>query len=132
MEKKISDYELSQHAALNGETDVFTQQVTVTEIVRRDRYLTYKETLDEHEINVVLRLGDNYAKIQRRGIINMNFYFAEGETTDTFYESPAGRHHYSLKTDKINITHDEIYIQYRLFEGSEILGEYKYRMKKVG
>lgn len=132
MEKKISQYNLSQQADLNGETDIFKQRVEVTEIVRRDRYLTYKETLDEYEINVVLRLGEDYAKIQRRGIINMNFYFAEGVRTDTFYESPAGKHHYQIETGKIDIQDDNICIEYTLFDGGDILGEYKYQLQKVG
>lgn len=132
MEKKKFQYELIQHVDLDGDTDTFNQRVDVTEIVTRDRYLTYKEMLDEHALNVVLRLGENYAKIQRRGVINMNFYFAEGVIADTFYESPAGKHYYQLKTNKLNISTEEVYIEYVLYNGGEILGEYKYQMKKVG
>lgn len=132
MEKIYNQYDLTQYVSLNGDKDTYTQRVDVTEIVRRDRYLTYKEALDEYNINVVLRLGDDYAKIQRRGIINMNFYFVEGVTTDTFYESPAGKHHYQLETSWLDIKEDEIYIEYTLYTGGEVLGEYKYQMKKAG
>lgn len=132
MKDETKRYGIKQRTVIDGDIKTYQQEVDVKEINRRDKYLTYVESLDEHDINVVLRIGESYAKIQRRGVINMNFHFEEGLFTDTFYESPAGRHHFRIKTHRLDINEDEIYIEYVLYEQEEVLGEYQYKLTKVG
>ena len=80
-------YRINQVVDMNGEMKRYEQTVNAEVLERKDRYLRYTEQLDDYEIDVVMRVGDDFIKIQRRGIINMNFHFQQWETTDTFYES---------------------------------------------
>ena len=123
---------LTQKFNMNDEKQSFAQEVEVTEIFKRDRYLTYQEQMDEHELNVVLRISDDFIKINRSGVINMKFHFVKGKETDTFYESPAGRHHFTVYTKKIVALKDQIIIDYELFEQGQLLGSYQYKLEREG
>lgn len=132
MDKQHSQFKLRQNVKTNGETKRFKQDLDVEVIGRKDRYYRYTEKLDEHEIDVVLRAGDGFVKIQRRGVINMNFYFEEGRTTDTFYESPAGKHLFWIHTRRLSLSDSLIDIEYDLIEGDAVIGNYHYKLEKVG
>lgn len=132
MDKQHSQFKLRQNVRMNGETKRFKQDLDVEVIERKDRYYRYTEKLDEHEIDVVLRAGDGFVKIQRRGVINMNFYFEEGRTTDTFYESPAGKHLFRIHTIRLDMTESSVDIEYDLIEDDAVIGNYHYKLEKVG
>lgn len=132
MNKQHSQFKLRQNVKMNGETKGFKQNLDVEVIERNDRYYRYTEKLDEHEIDVVLRSGDGFVKIQRRGVISMNFYFEEGRTTDTFYESPAGKHLFKIRTRRLDQSDSVIDIEYDLIEDGAVIGNYHYKLEKVG
>lgn len=124
-------YKLTQIVTTKDETKHFEQALDVkVQEKQKSTYYMYREQLDEHELKCVLKVEQDLIKISRRGIINMNFTFIEGETTDTFYESLAGRHHFFVHTKSININDTEIEIDYDLYEGQEQLGSYHYTLKK--
>ncbi|WP_411842905.1 DUF1934 domain-containing protein [Salinicoccus sp. HZC-1] len=132
MDKQHLQFKLRQNVKMNGETKTFKQDLNVEVIERKDMYYKYTEKLDEHEIDVTLRAGDGFVKIQRRGIINMNFYFEEGKTTDTFYESPAGKHLFQIRTNMLDRNGSSIDIEYDLIEDGRVIGNYHYELQKVG
>ncbi|SDK59467.1 DUF1934 domain-containing protein [Lacicoccus qingdaonensis] len=123
---------LTQKFNMNDEKQSFSQEVEVTEIIKRDRYLKYREQMDVHELDVTLRINDDFIKIKRSGVVSMNFHFAEGRETDTFYESPAGRHHFTIYTHEIKALENEIFIDYELFEQGQLLGSYQYKLEREG
>ncbi|WP_239414935.1 DUF1934 domain-containing protein [Salinicoccus roseus] len=132
MDKKETMYRINQVVDMNGEMKRYEQTVNAEVLERKDRYLRYTEQLDDYEIDVVMRVGDDFIKIQRRGIINMNFHFQQGETTDTFYESPAGKHHFRINTTVLDIGEVAIEIRYELYDHNGKLGDYHYKIRKVG
>lgn len=130
-DKKLS-FLLTQQININDEKQSFSQEVEVTEIFKRDRYLKYREQMDAHELDVTIRISDDFIKIKRSGIVNMKFHFSEGRETDTFYDSPAGRHHFTIYTHKITALENEIFIDYELFEQGQLLGSYQYKLEREG
>ncbi|CAD2071120.1 hypothetical protein JEOAER750_00163 [Jeotgalicoccus aerolatus] len=130
-EKKTAKYKLTQLVFMHDEETKYEQQLDVDIMHKEDTYLRYTEALDEHELNVTVRLGDGFVKLQRRGIINMNFYFEEGVKTDTFYDSPAGRHHFEIVTHTLKPETEKLVIKYDLFEAGSLLGKYKYTLERI-
>lgn len=122
---------LTQLVFMHGEETKYEQKLTVTELNKGDTYLRYTEALDEHELNVTVRLGEGYVKLQRRGIINMNFHFEAGLKTSTFYDSPAGRHHFEVMTHTLELNNQKLEIKYDLFESDNLLGKYKYTLERI-
>ena len=88
--------------------------------------------MDEYRLDVVLRINDEFIKINRSGVVNMKFHFVEGKETDTFYESPAGRHHFTIYTNQIVALRNQIIIDYELFEQGQLLGSYQYKLEREG
>ena len=125
------DCRLTQLVFMHGDETKYEQKLKVSEIEKGDTYLRYTEALDDNELKVTVRLGDNYVKLQRRGIINMNFYFEEGVRTDTFYDSPAGRHHFEIVTHELKTKDGILTIKYDLFESGALLGKYKYTLERI-
>ena len=130
-ESKTLPYKLRQHVNLNDDKTDYEQDLQVSFIEKNDVYLRYIEALDEHEIKVTVRLANDHVKLQRRGIINMNFHFEEGLKTDTFYESPAGKHHFQVYTHRLLQSVDTLIIEYDLYQSGELLGNYKYKLERV-
>lgn len=132
MKGETSKFLLTQNFRVSGENRSFAQKIEVTEIEKRDRYLKYREDMEGHRLDVVLRIGDDFIKIQRSGIVSMKFTFVEGEMTDTFYESAAGRHHFKLYTKALLIESDRVIIEYVLYEQGQLLGNYHYKLEREG
>lgn len=132
MNDRKSTFLLTQKIDTGSGKNTFTQKIEVTEITKRDRYLKYDESMEEHLLNVILRIGDGFIKISRSGVINMKFTFVKDETTDTFYESPAGRHHFTIYTNDMSIEEDGIVIDYNLYEQNRLLGNYQYKLEREG
>lgn len=130
-ETETHEYNLTQLVFMHGEEKKYGQKLTVKQLHKDDIYLRYTEALDEHELNVTVRLGDGFVKLQRRGIINMNFHFEAGVKTDTFYDSPAGRHHFEVLTHTLENDAAKLVIHYDLFESGELLGNYKYTLERI-
>ncbi len=124
-------YKLSQIVDMHGEKNEYKQDLNVSVIDKEDRYLRYTESLDEHELKVTVRISDCNIKLQRRGIINMNFHFEKGMRTSTFYDSPAGRHQFEILTHELDASDTGLYIEYDLFESGSLLGHYKYKLERA-
>ncbi|WP_186076089.1 DUF1934 domain-containing protein [Phocicoccus pinnipedialis] len=117
--------------ATSTENKRFEQTLDVNVKTKKgSTYYLYTEALDEHKLKCVLKVEENRVKIRRRGVINMNFTFVKDTLTDTFYESLAGRHHFFVHTNDIQLNDNVIHIDYDLYEGDEKLGNYKYTLKK--
>lgn len=125
------EWNLTQLVFMHGEETKYEQKLQVSEVEKGDTYLRYTEALDEHEIKVTVRLGDSFVKLKRSGIINMNFHFEEGATTDTFYDSPAGRHHFEIVTHELKTDDGLLKVKYDLFESGALLGKYKYTLERI-
>lgn len=132
MKGETSKFLLTQNFRAGGEDRSFVQKIEVSEIEKRDRYLKYEEDMEGHRLDVVLRIGGDFIKIQRVGIISMKFTFVEDEMTDTFYESAAGRHHFTLYTKTLLVEDDRIVIEYDLYEQGQLLGNYHYKLEREG
>ena len=50
-----------------------------------------RRKIEEAKVNVTIKIEDNGVKLIRKGDINMNLHFVEGEETTTLYDTPAGR-----------------------------------------
>ena len=125
------EWNLTQLVFMHGEETKYEQKLQVSEVEKGDTYLRYTEALDEHEIKVTVRLGDSFVKLKRSGIINMNFHFEEGATTDTFYDSPACRHHFEIVTHELKTDDGLLKVKYDLFESGALLGKYKYTLERI-
>lgn len=125
-------YHLSQTVKGQGKKKVYTSDIDVEIIDKKDTYLKYQETLDAHTLDVVMRLGEHDVRLSRRGIIQMNFHFVPNVFTDTFYESPAGRHHFRLYTHRLSHDISRIEIIYDLYEGETRIGNYHYILESSG
>lgn len=127
MDKKFT---LKQIVNTDGSEKEYFSEVLVTIREKNDTYYQYEETLDEHALKVVMRIGTDEIRLQRRGIINMNFYFKVGVMTDTFYESPAGRHHFKIFTTHLETEDGDVLIHYDLYEADSKIGTYQYMLRK--
>lgn len=130
-DNKMHQYKLTQVVFMHGEETKYDQKLTVTEINKDDTYLRYIEAIDEHELKVTIRIGEGYVKLQRRGVVNMNLHFELGEKTSTYYDSPAGKHHFEVLTHRLITTEKTIEIKYDLFEADNLLGKYKYTLERI-
>lgn len=132
MKDETTKFLLTQNFRAGGEDRSFVQKVEVSEIEKRDRYLKYQEDMEGHQLDVILRIGDDFIKIQRVGVVSMKFTFVRNEMTDTFYESAAGRHHFTLYTKTLLVERDRIVIDYDLYEQDQLLGSYHYKLEREG
>lgn len=130
-DKKMHQYKLIQQIYMHGEETTYEQKLNVTEIRKNDTYLRYIETMDEHELKVTIRIGEGSVKFQRRGIINMNLHFVPGKKTSTYYDSPAGKHHFEVLTHRLITNEKTIEIKYDLLEAGNLLGKYKYTLERI-
>ena len=88
---------------------------------RRAEFIRYEEKIE-----------DNGVKLIRKGDINMNLHFVEGEETTTLYDTPAGRIPLTVKTLSILhfVTPDggKLKIHYELYQNEEKMGSYQYEL----
>ena len=77
-------------------------------------------------------MDDDSVKLIRKGDINMNLHFVEGQTTTTFYDISAGRIPLEVKT--LRILHfvsgdgGKLKIHYELYQDNEKMGSYQYEI----
>ncbi len=58
---------------------------------RNAEFIRYQEEVNEMTVNVTVKIEETGVKIIRKGDINMNLHFVEGEDTITLYEISGGR-----------------------------------------
>ncbi|HCV0017210.1 TPA: DUF1934 domain-containing protein [Staphylococcus aureus] len=137
MDKKVSIYTkqvLKQH---NGkEKFEFTTEGTWQQ--RQSNFIRYVEQIEDATVNVTIKVDDDSVKLIRKGDINMNLHFVEGQATTTFYDISAGRIPLEVKT--LRILHfvsgdgGKLKIHYELYQDNEKMGSYQYEInyKEIG
>ncbi|HHW5337985.1 TPA: DUF1934 domain-containing protein [Staphylococcus aureus] len=136
MDKKVSiqtKQVLKQH---NKKKFEFTTEGTWQQ--RQSNFIRYVEQIEDATVNVTIKVDDDSVKLIRKGDINMNLHFVEGQTTTTFYDISAGRIPLEVKT--LRILHfvsgdgGKLKIHYELYQDNEKMGSYQYEInyKEIG
>ncbi len=105
---------------------------------RQSNFIRYVEQIEDAIVNVTIKVDDDSVKLIRKGDINMNLHFVEGQTTTTFYDISAGRIPLEVKT--LRILHfvsgdgGKLKIHYELYQDNEKMGSYQYEInyKEIG
>ncbi|NHM52763.1 DUF1934 family protein [Staphylococcus aureus] len=105
---------------------------------RQSNFIRYVEQIEDATVNVTIKEDDDSVKLIRKGDINMNLHFVEGQTTTTFYDISAGRIPLEVKT--LRILHfvsgdgGKLKIHYELYQDNEKMGSYQYEInyKEIG
>jgi len=96
-------------------------------------FIRYQEQIEEAVVNVTIKIEEQGVKLIRKGDINMNLHFVEGQDTVTLYDIPAGRIPLTVKTRSILHFVDDnggkLKIQYELHQNDEKMGSYQYEIK---
>lgn len=137
LDKKVSIHTkqvLKQHN--EKEKIEFTTEGTWQQ--RQSNFIRYVEQIEDATVNVTIKVDDDSVKLIRKGDINMNLHFVEGQTTTTFYDISAGRIPLEVKT--LRILHfvsgdgGKLKIHYELYQDNEKMGSYQYEInyKEIG
>ncbi|HII1209433.1 TPA: DUF1934 domain-containing protein [Staphylococcus aureus] len=137
MDKKVSiqtEQVLKQH----NEKEKFEFTTEGTWQQRQSNFIRYVEQIEDATVNVTIKVDDDSVKLIRKGDINMNLHFVEGQTTTTFYDISAGRIPLEVKT--LRILHfvsgdgGKLKIHYELYQDNEKMGSYQYEInyKEIG
>ncbi|HGZ9311474.1 TPA: DUF1934 domain-containing protein [Staphylococcus aureus] len=137
MDKKVSIHKkqvLKQH----NEKEKFEFTTEGTWQQRQSNFIRYVEQIEDATVNVTIKVDDDSVKLIRKGDINMNLHFVEGQTTTTFYDISAGRIPLEVKT--LRILHfvsgdgGKLKIHYELYQDNEKMGSYQYEInyKEIG
>ena len=137
MDKKVSIYTkqvLKQH----NEKEKFEFTTEGTWQQRQSNFIRYVEQIEDATVNVTIKVEDDSVKLIRKGDINMNLHFVEGQATTTFYDISAGRIPLEVKT--LRILHfvsgdgGKLKIHYELYQDNEKMGSYQYEInyKEIG
>ncbi|MEN0312273.1 DUF1934 domain-containing protein [Staphylococcus aureus] len=137
MDKKVSIHTqqvLKQH----NEKEKFEFTTEGTWQQRQSNFIRYVEQIEDATVNVTIKVDDDSVKLIRKGDINMNLHFVEGQTTTTFYDISAGRIPLEVKT--LRILHfvsgdgGKLKIHYELYQDNEKMGSYQYEInyKEIG
>ncbi|NFW85721.1 DUF1934 family protein [Staphylococcus aureus] len=105
---------------------------------RQSNFIRYVEQIEDATVNVTIKVDDDSVKLIRKGDINMNLHFVEGQTTTTFYDISAGRIPLEVKT--LRILHfvsgdgGKLKIHYELYQDNEKMGSYQCEInyKEIG
>ncbi|MCQ1163953.1 DUF1934 domain-containing protein [Staphylococcus aureus] len=137
MDKKVSIHTkqvLKQH----NEKEKFEFTTEGTWQQRQSNFIRYVEQIEDATVNVTIKVDVDSVKLIRKGDINMNLHFVEGQTTTTFYDISAGRIPLEVKT--LRILHfvsgdgGKLKIHYELYQDNEKMGSYQYEInyKEIG
>lgn len=137
LDKKVSIHTkqvLKQH----NEKEKFEFTTEGTWQQRQSNFIRYVEQIEDATVNVTIKVDDDSVKLIRKGDINMNLHFVEGQTTTTFYDISAGR--ISLEVKTLRILHfvsgdgGKLKIHYELYQDNEKMGSYQYEInyKEIG
>ncbi|HDA6473921.1 TPA: DUF1934 domain-containing protein [Staphylococcus aureus] len=137
MDKKIS-IQTKQVLKQHNEKEKFEFTTEGTWQQRQSNFIRYVEQIEDATVNVTIKVDDGSVKLIRKGDINMNLHFVEGQTTTTFYDISAGRIPLEVKT--LRILHfvsgdgGKLKIHYELYQDNEKMGSYQYEInyKEIG
>lgn len=137
MDKKVS-IQRKQVLKQHNEKEKFEFTTEGTWQQRQSNFIRYVEQIEDATVNVTIKVDDGSVKLIRKGDINMNLHFVEGQTTTTFYDISAGRIPLEVKT--LRILHfvsgdgGKLKIHYELYQDNEKMGSYQYEInyKEIG
>ncbi|HCY1269182.1 TPA: DUF1934 domain-containing protein [Staphylococcus aureus] len=137
MDKKVS-IQTKQVLKQHNEKEKFEFTTEGTWQQRQSNFIRYVEQIEDATVNVTIKVDDDSVKLIRKGGINMNLHFVEGQTTTTFYDISAGRIPLEVKT--LRILHfvsgdgGKLKIHYELYQDNEKMGSYQYEInyKEIG
>lgn len=137
MDKKVS-IQTKQVLKQHNEKEKFEFTTEGTWQQRQSNFIRYVEQIEDATVNVTIKVNDGSVKLIRKGDINMNLHFVEGQTTTTFYDISAGRIPLEVKT--LRILHfvsgdgGKLKIHYELYQDNEKMGSYQYEInyKEIG
>ncbi|GBW47831.1 putative beta-barrel protein YwiB [Staphylococcus aureus] len=137
MDKKVS-IQTKQVLKQHNEKEKFEFTTEGTWQQRQSNFIWYVEQIEDATVNVTIKVDDDSVKLIRKGDINMNLHFVEGQTTTTFYDISAGRIPLEVKT--LRILHfvsgdgGKLKIHYELYQDNEKMGSYQYEInyKEIG
>ncbi|HGZ3443083.1 TPA: DUF1934 domain-containing protein [Staphylococcus aureus] len=137
MDKKVS-IQTKQVLKQHNEKEKFELTTEGTWQQRQSNFIRYVEQIEDATVNVTIKVDDDSVKLIRKGDINMNLHFVEGQTTTTFYDISAGRIPLEVKT--LRILHfvsgdgGKLKIHYELYQDNEKMGSYQYEInyKEIG
>lgn len=137
MDKKVS-IQTKQVLKQHNEKEKFEFTTEGTWQQRQSNFIRYVEQIEDATVNVTIKVDDGSVKLIRKGDINMNLHFVEGQTTTTFYDISAGR--ISLEVKTLRILHfvsgdgGKLKIHYELYQDNEKMGSYQYEInyKEIG
>ena len=99
---------------------------------RNAEFIRYQEEVNEMTVNVTVKIEETGVKIIRKGDINMNLHFVEGEDTITLYEISGGRIPLTVRTHSIlHCVLDDggkLKVHYDLIQDEEKMGSYQYEI----
>lgn len=99
---------------------------------RNAEFIRYQEEVNEMTVNVTVKIEETGVKIIRKGDINMNLHFVEGEDTITLYEISGGRIPLTVRTHSIlHFVLDKggkLKVHYDLIQDEEKMGSYQYEI----
>lgn len=137
MDKKVS-IQTKQVLKQHNEKEKFEFTTDGTWQQRQSNFIRYVEQIEDATVNVTIKVDDDSVKLIRKGDINMNLHFVEGQTTTTFYDISAGRIPLEVKTFRILhfVSGDggKLKIHYELYQDNEKMGSYQYEInyKEIG
>lgn len=137
LDKKVS-IQTKQVLKQHNEKEKFEITTEGTWQQRQSNFIRYVEQIEDATVNVTIKVDDDSVKLIRKGDINMNLHFVEGQTTTTFYDISAGRIPLEVKT--LRILHfvsgdgGKLKIHYELYQDNEKMGSYQYEInyKEIG
>lgn len=137
LDKKVS-IQIKQVLKQHNEKEKFEFTTEGTWQQRQSNFIRYVEQIEDATVNVTIKVDDDSVKLIRKGDINMNLHFVEGQTTTTFYDISAGRIPLEVKT--LRILHfvsgdgGKLKIHYELYQDNEKMGSYQYEInyKEIG
>ncbi|HII1216930.1 TPA: DUF1934 domain-containing protein [Staphylococcus aureus] len=137
MDKKVS-IQTKQVLKQHNEKEKFEFTTEGTWQQRQSNFIRYVEQIEDATVNVTIKVDDDSVKLIRKGDINMNLHFVEGQTTTTFYDISGGRIPLEVKT--LRILHfvsgdgGKLKIHYELYQDNEKMGSYQYEInyKEIG
>ncbi|HFO1631430.1 TPA: DUF1934 domain-containing protein [Staphylococcus aureus] len=137
MDKKVS-IQTKQVLKQHNEKEKFEFTTEGTWQQRQSNFIRYVEQIEDATVNVTIKVDDGSVKLIRKGDINMNLHFVEGQMTTTFYDISAGRIPLEVKT--LRILHfvsgdgGKLKIHYELYQDNEKMGSYQYEInyKEIG
>lgn len=137
LDKKVS-IQTKQVLKQHNEKEKFEFTTEGTWQQRQSNFIRYVEQIEDATVNVTIKVDGDSVKLIRKGDINMNLHFVEGQTTTTFYDISAGRIPLEVKT--LRILHfvsgdgGKLKIHYELYQDNEKMGSYQYEInyKEIG